>query len=232
MSFKIPIYCIVGLAYGAVETIRRVIPKDIVGSDVTKLLRMDSFGKQNWLAITYVLSRRYLCTDSYSRSAHMLRVGWYNGSLVDLACFHPQFGKQHVLRHHALFSRCSGCHLALYHSSSLVRSTASETSRKSPNVSWTSSPIPSFRLSSVTGCESGRYLPALIANMHWQGMQRTHHLRRQNSGGCAYQLCARSQNRVRLTQVSLASCGIQSGYLLPSICREQHRSHDCSQISR
>ena len=38
----IPFYCFTGLAYGMVETIRRVIPKDIVGGDVQKLLRMDS----------------------------------------------------------------------------------------------------------------------------------------------------------------------------------------------
>ena len=38
----IPFYCLTGLAYGLVETIRRVIPKDIVGGDVQKLLRMDS----------------------------------------------------------------------------------------------------------------------------------------------------------------------------------------------
>ncbi|KAK0117124.1 hypothetical protein ONS96_012959 [Cadophora gregata f. sp. sojae] len=38
----IPFYCFTGLAYGMVETIRRVIPKDLVGGDVQKLLRMDS----------------------------------------------------------------------------------------------------------------------------------------------------------------------------------------------
>lgn len=38
----IPFYCLTGLAYGMVETIRRVIPKDIVGGDIQKLLRMDS----------------------------------------------------------------------------------------------------------------------------------------------------------------------------------------------
>ncbi|PVH83712.1 hypothetical protein DL98DRAFT_454292 [Cadophora sp. DSE1049] len=38
----IPFYCFTDLAYGMVETIRRVIPKDIVGGDVQKLLRMDS----------------------------------------------------------------------------------------------------------------------------------------------------------------------------------------------
>ncbi|CZS98470.1 uncharacterized protein RCO7_04166 [Rhynchosporium graminicola] len=38
----IPIFCLTGLAYGMVETIRRVIPKDIVGGDVQKLIRMDA----------------------------------------------------------------------------------------------------------------------------------------------------------------------------------------------
>ncbi|XP_055331841.1 uncharacterized protein LOC129583865 [Paramacrobiotus metropolitanus] len=38
----IPIYCVTGIAYGMVELIRRVIPKDIVGGDVKKLIRMDS----------------------------------------------------------------------------------------------------------------------------------------------------------------------------------------------
>lgn len=38
----IPIFCITGIAYGMVELIRRVIPRDIVGGDVHKLRRMDS----------------------------------------------------------------------------------------------------------------------------------------------------------------------------------------------
>ncbi|KAG4435368.1 hypothetical protein IFR05_009154 [Cadophora sp. M221] len=41
-DIMIPFYCFTGLAYGMVETIRRVIPKDIVGGDIQKLLRMDS----------------------------------------------------------------------------------------------------------------------------------------------------------------------------------------------
>ncbi|KAK4450618.1 hypothetical protein QBC34DRAFT_402945 [Podospora aff. communis PSN243] len=38
----IPVYCISGVAYGMVELIRRVIPRDIVGGDVQKLRKMDS----------------------------------------------------------------------------------------------------------------------------------------------------------------------------------------------
>lgn len=38
----IPIYCVSGIAYGMVELIRRVIPRDIVGGDVQKLRRMDA----------------------------------------------------------------------------------------------------------------------------------------------------------------------------------------------
>jgi MFS family permease len=38
----IPIYCIAGIAYGMVELIRRIIPRDIVGSDEEKLKRMDA----------------------------------------------------------------------------------------------------------------------------------------------------------------------------------------------
>ncbi len=38
----IPIYCLTGIAYGMVELIRRVIPRDIVGGDVQKLRRMDA----------------------------------------------------------------------------------------------------------------------------------------------------------------------------------------------
>ncbi|KAK9320199.1 hypothetical protein V1517DRAFT_330072 [Lipomyces orientalis] len=38
----IPIYCATGIAYGMVELIRRVIPRDIVGGNVQKLRRMDS----------------------------------------------------------------------------------------------------------------------------------------------------------------------------------------------
>jgi flagellar biosynthesis protein FliQ len=38
----IPIYCVAGIAYGMVELIRRVVPKDIVGGNVQKLRRLDS----------------------------------------------------------------------------------------------------------------------------------------------------------------------------------------------
>lgn len=38
----IPIFCFTGVAYGMVELIRRVIPRDIVGGDVQKLRRMDA----------------------------------------------------------------------------------------------------------------------------------------------------------------------------------------------
>ncbi|KAK9241855.1 hypothetical protein V1506DRAFT_161345 [Lipomyces tetrasporus] len=38
----IPIYCVTGIAYGMVELIRRVIPRDIVGGNVQKLRSMDS----------------------------------------------------------------------------------------------------------------------------------------------------------------------------------------------
>lgn len=38
----IPIYCVTGIAYGMVELIRRVIPRDIVGGNVEKLQRMDA----------------------------------------------------------------------------------------------------------------------------------------------------------------------------------------------
>ncbi|UJR19703.1 hypothetical protein I4U23_022837 [Adineta vaga] len=38
----IPIYCVTGIAYGMVELIRRVIPRDIVGGNPAKLQRMDA----------------------------------------------------------------------------------------------------------------------------------------------------------------------------------------------
>lgn len=38
----IPIFCVTGIAYGMVELIRRVIPRDIVGGDIQKLRRMDA----------------------------------------------------------------------------------------------------------------------------------------------------------------------------------------------
>ncbi|OCL12411.1 hypothetical protein AOQ84DRAFT_395705 [Glonium stellatum] len=38
----IPIYCVTGVAYGMVELIRRVIPRDIVGGNIQKLRRMDA----------------------------------------------------------------------------------------------------------------------------------------------------------------------------------------------
>ena len=38
----IPIFCLTGIAYGMVELIRRVIPRDIVGGNVQKLRRMDA----------------------------------------------------------------------------------------------------------------------------------------------------------------------------------------------
>ncbi|KUJ09146.1 uncharacterized protein LY89DRAFT_788539 [Mollisia scopiformis] len=38
----IPIYCVAGIAYGMVELIRRIIPRDIVGGDIQKLRRMNA----------------------------------------------------------------------------------------------------------------------------------------------------------------------------------------------
>ena len=38
----IPIYCFSGIAYGMVELIRRIIPRDIVGGNVQKLRRLDA----------------------------------------------------------------------------------------------------------------------------------------------------------------------------------------------
>ncbi|KAI5857275.1 hypothetical protein BZA05DRAFT_169902 [Tricharina praecox] len=38
----IPIYCVSGIAYGMVELIRRVVPRDIVGGNVQKLRRLDA----------------------------------------------------------------------------------------------------------------------------------------------------------------------------------------------
>lgn len=38
----IPIYAVCGIAYGMVELIRRIIPRDIVGGNVQKLRKMDS----------------------------------------------------------------------------------------------------------------------------------------------------------------------------------------------
>jgi hypothetical protein len=38
----IPVYCVTGVAYGMVELIRRVIPRDIVGGNVQKLRRLDA----------------------------------------------------------------------------------------------------------------------------------------------------------------------------------------------
>ncbi|CAF0944087.1 unnamed protein product [Rotaria sordida] len=38
----IPIYCITGIAFGMVELIRRIIPRDIVGDDREKLQKMDA----------------------------------------------------------------------------------------------------------------------------------------------------------------------------------------------
>ncbi|CAF4103953.1 unnamed protein product [Rotaria sp. Silwood1] len=37
-----PIYCITGIAYGIVELIRRIILRDIVGSDEEKIKRMNA----------------------------------------------------------------------------------------------------------------------------------------------------------------------------------------------
>ena len=39
----IPVYCITGIAYGMVELIRRIIPRDIVGDNPEKLQKMDAF---------------------------------------------------------------------------------------------------------------------------------------------------------------------------------------------
>lgn len=52
----IPIYAICGVAYGMVELIRRIIPRDIVGGNVQKLRRMDS-------VVSWRLGNIY-CTES------------------------------------------------------------------------------------------------------------------------------------------------------------------------
>lgn len=44
----IPIYCVTGIAYGMVELIRRVIPRDIVGGDVQKRKSCSSLITYNW----------------------------------------------------------------------------------------------------------------------------------------------------------------------------------------
>lgn len=41
-NFLYPIMCASGVAYGMVELIRRVIPRDIVGGDIEKLRQMDA----------------------------------------------------------------------------------------------------------------------------------------------------------------------------------------------
>ncbi|KAE8395185.1 hypothetical protein BDV23DRAFT_168792 [Aspergillus alliaceus] len=38
----IPVYCVAGVAYGMVELMRRVIPRDLVGGDVKKLRQLDA----------------------------------------------------------------------------------------------------------------------------------------------------------------------------------------------
>lgn len=53
----IPIYCVAGIAYGMVELIRRIIPRDIVGGDIQKLRRMNAIVEIFYeIAGTYVTS--------------------------------------------------------------------------------------------------------------------------------------------------------------------------------
>jgi MFS family permease len=53
----IPIYCVAGIAYGMVELIRRIIPRDIVGGDIQKLRRMNAIVEIFYeIAGTYVIS--------------------------------------------------------------------------------------------------------------------------------------------------------------------------------
>ena len=53
----IPIYSIAGIAYGMVELIRRVIPRDIVGGDVQKLRRMDAMVHSKYSENPYYITQ-------------------------------------------------------------------------------------------------------------------------------------------------------------------------------
>lgn len=68
-----PIYIISGIAYGMVELIRRVIPRDIVGGDVIKLRKMD--------AIVHVMYEIAGTTGAFTSTSLIGKLG-YNYSSI------------------------------------------------------------------------------------------------------------------------------------------------------
>jgi hypothetical protein len=68
-----PIYIISGIAYGMVELIRRVIPRDIVGGDVQKLRKMD--------AIVHVMYEVAGTTGAFTSTSLIGKLG-YNYSSI------------------------------------------------------------------------------------------------------------------------------------------------------
>lgn len=68
-----PIYVISGIAYGMVELIRRVIPRDIVGGDVQKLRKMD--------AIVHVMYEVAGTTGAFTSTSLIGKLG-YNYSSI------------------------------------------------------------------------------------------------------------------------------------------------------
>lgn len=69
-----PIYVVSGLSYGTVELIRRVIPRDIVGSDVVRLKKMDS--------LVHVLYEVAGTAGAFSSTALIARFGYNYSSLL------------------------------------------------------------------------------------------------------------------------------------------------------
>ena len=68
-----PIYIISGIAYGMVELIRRVIPRDIVGGDVIKLRKMD--------AIVHIMYEVAGTTGAFTSTSLIGKLG-YNYSSI------------------------------------------------------------------------------------------------------------------------------------------------------
>ncbi|KIM33235.1 hypothetical protein M408DRAFT_61521 [Serendipita vermifera MAFF 305830] len=74
-----PVYCATGIAYGMVELIRRVIPRDIVGGHVQKLKRMDS--------IVHVMYEVAGTIGAFSSAAVIKQLGNNYSFLVAPICF-------------------------------------------------------------------------------------------------------------------------------------------------
>lgn len=86
----IPIYAVCGVAYGMVELIRRIIPRDIVGGNVQKLRRMDSVVRPSHA--THSRWRRVTSSRTHAQVHIFYEITGTTGAFVTALVLIPQLG--------------------------------------------------------------------------------------------------------------------------------------------